>query len=143
MFRVWGRMVRITKRDYFMGIAKSTAKRGTCDRAYVGAILVKEGRVIAAGYNGSPSGMPHCDEVGHEMLGKHCVRTVHAEINCIIQAAKLGISIEGAEIYITHKPCYNCCKALINAGIKKVYYEEEYEDKFNANYHDKLEMVKL
>jgi dCMP deaminase len=134
---------RLTRHDYFMSLAEMTAKRGTCDRALVGAVVVKNSRIIATGYNGSPEGMPHCDEVGHLMINNHCVRTVHAEQNAIIQAAKLGISIDGADIYITHKPCHHCSKILINAGIKKVYYRKDYDDGINDIYADKLEFIKM
>jgi len=134
---------RLTKYEYFMALAEMTAKRGTCDRALVGAIIIKNNRIIATGYNGSPEGTPHCDEVGHLIKNNHCVRTVHAEQNAIIQAAKMGISIDGANIYITHKPCHHCCKMLINAGIKKVYYRNDYDDGINNIYEDKLEFIKI
>ncbi|MDP7071578.1 MAG: deaminase, partial [Candidatus Marinimicrobia bacterium] len=80
------------------------------------------------GYNGSLRGLPHCDEAGHEMENDHCVRTVHAEANAIVQSAANGVRIEGAEIYVTASPCYNCFKMIANAGIRKIYYGEFYRD---------------
>ena len=134
---------RINSNEYFMRIAELAATKATCDRAEVGAVLVKDGRIIATGYNGAPAGMSHCDDVGHLMKDKHCIRTVHAEINCIIQAAKFGISIEDSILYVTHRPCHNCCKVLINANIDKVYYRIDYNDSQNDIYKEKLEMVKI
>jgi len=122
--------------EYFMAIAKMVAKRSTCLRRSVGAILVKDKRILATGYNGAPAGLKHCEEVGclrenssipsgqrHELC-----RGLHAEQNVIIQAAYHGISIKGATLYCTNKPCVICSKMLINAGIQKIYYEEGYDD---------------
>ena len=120
-------MKRIDRDEYLMKIAELVALRGTCPRAKVGAVLVREGRVISTGYNGSPSGTPHCIDMDCilDERGK-CIRTVHAELNCICFAAKYGIKTEGATMYITHSPCLDCAKAIINAGIKKVIYLEKY-----------------
>ena len=122
--------------EYFMGIAKMVSARSTCLRRYVGAILVKEKRILATGYNGAPSGVKHCEEVGclrqdtsvpsgmrHELC-----RGLHAEQNAIIQAAYHGISITGATLYCTNKPCVICSKMLINAGIGTIYYDQGYND---------------
>lgn len=113
---------------YFMNIARQVATRSTCDRKHVGAVIVRDRTILSTGYNGSIRGMPHCDEVGHLMENDHCVATVHAEANAIIQAAKNGVRIEGAEIYTTASPCWNCFKLIGNAGIRTVYYGEFYRD---------------
>lgn len=133
--------MRLSKDKYFMDIAEMTARRSTCSRANVGAILVKNSRIIATGFNGSPASMEHCDDVGHLVDNKHCIRTVHAEANCILQAARLGVSVEGSVLYCTHKPCHNCCKLLINAGIYKIYYRNDYDDGYNSYYDKVLEMI--
>ena len=119
---------RPTWDEYFLEIAFTVAERSTCDRAHVGAVLVRDRRILATGYNGSPAGLPHCDEVGHLMIDGHCVRTLHAEQNAIIQAALHGVSSEGATAYVTHQPCLTCAKMLINAGIKRVVYAGNYLD---------------
>ncbi len=113
---------------YFMGIALKVAERSTCDRAHVGAIIVRDRRILTTGYNGSPSGLPHCDDVGHLIVDGHCVRTLHAEQNAIIQAAYHGVSVKDGTIYVTHQPCLTCAKMIINAGIKRVVYAGEYPD---------------
>ncbi|RUA18477.1 MAG: dCMP deaminase [Clostridia bacterium] len=114
--------------DYFMSIALKVAERGTCDRAHVGAIIVRDRRILTTGYNGSPSGLPHCDDVGHLIVDGHCVRTLHAEQNAIIQAAYHGVSVRDSTIYVTHQPCLTCAKMIINAGIKRVVYAGDYPD---------------
>ena len=114
--------------EYFMDIAFTVASRSTCDRAHVGAVLVRDRRILATGYNGAPAGLPHCDEVGHLMVDGHCVRTLHAEQNAIIQAALHGINTEGATAYVTHQPCLTCAKMIINAGIRRVVYAGNYPD---------------
>ncbi len=111
-----------------MDIADRVARRSTCNRRAVGAVIVKQKRILATGYNGAPSGMEHCSEVGCLMIDGHCVRTLHAEQNAIIQAAQFGVSTEGAEIYTTSSPCLTCAKMIINAGIRKVWYQEGYPD---------------
>ena len=129
-------MLRPSWPEYFMAITKLVATRSTCLRRHVGAILVKDKRILASGYNGAPSGLKHCEEVGclradssipsgerHELC-----RGLHAEQNAIIQAANHGISIKGSILYCTNKPCVICTKMIINAGIKKIYYEEGYDD---------------
>jgi len=118
--------MRPDRTKYFMGIAKAVAARSTCDRAQVGCVLVKDNQIISTGYNGAPRGLPHCDEVGHWMDNGHCIRTVHAETNAIIQAALHGVATSGSTCYVTHAPCINCCMALINAGIEHVYFGDAY-----------------
>lgn len=114
--------------QYFMNLAELAAERSTCDRANVGAIIVnKENRIVATGYNGSVGKKtPHCDEVGHAMRDDHCIATLHAELNCITYCAKEGIPIKDCVIYVTHFPCLNCTKAIIQSGITKVYYRIGY-----------------
>ena len=119
---------RPTWDTYFMNIANEVAKRSTCERAQVGAVIVKEKRILTTGYNGSPRGLPHCSEVGCLMDNVHCVRTLHAEQNAIIQAALHGIITEGATIYVTHQPCFLCAKMIINAGLVQIVYDKEYPD---------------
>ncbi len=119
---------RMSWDEYFMGIARQVAERSTCDRKHVGAVIVKEKNILATGYNGSIAGMPHCDDVGHMMENGHCVATVHAEANAIIQAAKNGVAIAGASIYVTASPCWNCFKLIANSGIKEIYFGEFYRD---------------
>ena len=117
---------RLSWQDYFMANAELISKRSTCDRAYVGAVLVKDKRIIATGYNGGVSETDNCNEVGHYMEAGHCIRTVHAEMNALIQCAKEGISTKNTEIYVTHFPCINCTKALLQAGVKKITYKADY-----------------
>jgi len=114
--------------EYFMDIARQVAKRSTCPRAAVGAVIVKDRRILTTGYNGSPMGLPHCTEVGCLMIDGHCVRTLHAEQNAIIQAALYGVTVNDSTIYVTHQPCLNCSKMIINAGIKRVVYGGDYPD---------------
>jgi dCMP deaminase len=120
--------------EYFMEIASVVAKRSTCLRNKVGALFVKNKRILTTGYNGAPAGLDHCDQVGCAREGvasgtRHeLCRAVHAEQNAIIQAALHGISIEGATLYCTHQPCILCAKMMINARIKKVAYIESYPD---------------
>ncbi|ADC65525.1 CMP/dCMP deaminase zinc-binding protein [Ferroglobus placidus DSM 10642] len=122
--------------EYFMEIAKVVAKRSTCLRQNVGAVIVKDKRILSTGYNGAPMGLPHCLDIGclreelnvpsgerHELC-----RAVHAEQNAIIQAAVHGVSIKGATLYTTHQPCIMCAKMIINAGIVRVVYGKRYAD---------------
>lgn len=113
---------------YFMTLATTVAARSTCERATVGALLVLDHRIIATGYNGSIAGDPHCDDAGHLMRDGHCIRTLHAEMNAILQCAENGVSTRGAAVYVTFFPCLNCTKALIQAGIKQVYFGDDYNN---------------
>ena len=131
--------------EYFMEMAQLTAKRSTCMRRSVGAIIVKDRHIVATGYNGAPRGIRHCAERGgcmREKLGvpsgeRHelCM-ALHAEQNAIIQAATLGVSIEDATIYVTHQPCVICAKMIINAGIKRIVVKEGYPDKLAVDILD-------
>src|SRR5690606_35695242 len=114
--------------EYFMGIARQVSTRSTCDRKHVGAVIVKDRMILATGYNGSMRGLDHCDDVGHLMEDGHCVRTVHAEANAIVQAARSGTSLDGAGIYVTASPCFQCFKLIANAGIVRIAFGEFYRD---------------
>jgi len=122
--------------EYFMGIAFEVAKRSTCLRAQVGAIIVRDKRILTTGYNGAPTGLPHCTEVGCLIVNGHCVRTLHAEQNAIIQAALHGVSVQGGTMYVTHQPCLTCAKMIINAGIKRVVYGGEYPDELAVSFFE-------
>jgi dCMP deaminase len=127
--------VRPSWDEYFLELADAVSKRATCDRGRSGCVIVRDKRILVTGYVGSPAGLPHCDEVGHLLKtmvnedgskSEHCVRTVHAEQNAICQAAKLGVSIDGATVYCRMTPCRTCAMLLINCGIKRVYCERKY-----------------
>ncbi len=113
---------------YFMSVARVVSTRATCDRRRVGAVIVRDRTILSTGYNGSVAGLPHCDDVGHMIEDGHCVATIHAELNAVIQAARNGVRIEGASIYITASPCWNCFKVLANAGIQRICYGVFYRD---------------
>lgn len=121
--------------DYFLEIAESVSKRATCDRGRSGCVIVKEKQILVTGYVGSPSGLRHCDDVGHLLksvthedgsITQHCMRTVHAEQNAICQAAKEGVSIKEATLYCRMTPCRTCAMLLINCGIRRVVCEKKY-----------------
>lgn len=114
--------------DYFMGFAQAASRRATCDRQHVGAVIVVGKQVVATGYNGSVRGLPHCDDVGHDMDGGHCVRTIHAEMNALAQAASRGVAVEGASIYTTASPCWACFRVLVNGGIQRFVYGRAYRE---------------
>ncbi len=120
---------------YFMEIANTVSKRATCDRGRSGCVIVRDKQILVSGYVGSPVGLPHCDEVGHQMkktihedgsITNHCVRTVHAEQNAICQAAKRGIALDGATLYCRMTPCRVCAMLIINCGIKRIVCERKY-----------------
>ena len=117
--------------EYFMEVARTVATRATCPRASVGAVLVREQRILTTGYNGAPRHVPHCTEVGCEVVGGHCVRSPHAEANAVVQGALHGVRLAGATAYCTHQPCVNCAKLLISAGIERIVYESVYDDPFS------------
>lgn len=136
---------RVGWHQYFMNIAKVVATRATCDRKHVGAVIVRDKNILSTGYNGSIRGLPHCDDVGHDMVAGHCVRTVHAEANAIIQAARHGVRIEGADIYTTASPCWECFKLIANAGIKRIFYGEFYREEkvFQVARELGIELIKI
>lgn len=111
-----------------MNLAVQAATRSTCPRKHVGAVIVRDKSILSTGYNGSIRGADHCTEVGCLMEGGHCIRTVHAEANALVQAASHGVRLEGAEIYVTASPCFDCFKLIANAGIRTIYYGEFYRD---------------
>lgn len=132
--------------DYFMEVADAISKRATCDRGRSGCVIARDKQLLVTGYVGSPQGLPHCDDIGHQMkkvihedghITQHCVRTVHAEQNAICQAARQGISIERATLYCRMTPCRTCAMLIINCGIVRVVCENRYhsadesEDMFN------------
>ena len=121
-----------------MGIAVQVATRATCDRKHVGAVLVRDRTILSTGYNGSIRGLPHCDEAGHMMENGHCVATVHAEANAIIQAAKNGVAIDGATIYTTASPCWPCFKLIANSGCTRIVFGEFYRDQRIFDYAKRL-----
>src|SRR5260221_11727149 len=114
--------------EYFMAIGKQVATRSTCDRKHVGAVVVRDRMILTTGYNGSIRGLPHCDDVGHLMEEGHCVRTTHAEANALVQAARNGVSVDGAGIYVTASPCFGCFKLIANAGLSRIAFGEFYRD---------------
>ena len=126
-----------------MNIARQVATRATCDRKHVGAVLVRDKTILSTGYNGSIRGLPHCDEVGHMMENGHCVATVHAEANAIIQAARNGVRIDGAIIYTTASPCWPCFKLIANSGCVKIVFGEFYRDQRIFEYAEKLGIALL
>ena len=122
--------------EYFMDVMHALSKRATCNRGKTACLLVKDNHIISSGYVGSPSGLPHCDEVGHLMkkvvnedgsISEHCVRTIHAEQNAILFAAKNGISTVGSTLYVTVSPCVHCAKVIVAAGITRVFYKTLYD----------------
>ena len=121
-------MRRVSSDRYFMNLAVQAATRSTCPRKSVGAVIVRDKTILSTGYNGSIRGAPHCTDVGCLMENNHCIRTVHAEANALIQAARHGVRLEGSEIYVTASPCFNCFKLIANAGIRTVHYGEFYRD---------------
>lgn len=123
--------------EYFLDMIDAVAKRATCDRGRSGCVVVKDKRILCTGYVGSPPGLPHCDEIGHYLKAEydengnkkmHCIRTTHAEQNAICQAARAGVSLEGATIYCTMTPCHTCAKLIISVGIKRVVCKKRYHD---------------
>lgn len=121
-------MDRISWEQYFMAQAHVAALRSTCTRLMVGAIIVRENRIISSGYNGSVADGDHCIDNGCYLVDGHCVRTVHAEANAVLQCAKFGVPTNDTALYVTHFPCLQCTKQLIQAGISKIYYEKNYRN---------------
>jgi dCMP deaminase len=135
MNEVSKKYIRPSWDEYFMEIANTVSKRATCDRGRSGCVIVRDKQILVTGYVGSPIGMPHCDEVGHQLkqvvhedgsATTHCMRTVHAEQNAICQAAKMGISLKDSTLYCRMTPCRTCAMLIINCGIKRVVCENKY-----------------
>lgn len=139
------RIPRVGWDDYFMNIGRVVASRSTCDRKFVGAVIVRDKTILSTGYNGSIRKFEHCDEAGHMMENDHCVATIHAEANAILQAAKNGVCIDGATIYTTASPCWPCFKMIANAGLRRICYGEFYRDDriFSIAKKIGIELVKL
>lgn len=119
---------RIPWNQYFMSQSLLLSLRSTCTRLAVGATVVRDSRIISGGYNGSASGDEHCEEVGCYLEEGHCMRTIHAEANALLQCAKFGVATQGSEIYVTHFPCLQCTKMIVQAGISKIYYMNDYRN---------------
>ncbi|SLM12030.1 CMP/dCMP deaminase, zinc-binding protein [uncultured spirochete] len=143
---------RPTWDEYFMEVANAIAKRATCDRGRSGCVIAKDNQILATGYVGAPAGLPHCDDVGHQMkkmlhedgtITEHCVRTVHAEQNAICQAAKRGVAINGATLYCRMTPCRTCAMLIINCGIVRVVAEYRYHDAAESEEMFKMAGIKL
>jgi dCMP deaminase len=120
--------VRLSFDEYFMRMAMLASERATCERLKVGSVIVKNKNVLATGYNGSASGEAHCIDEGCYVRDNHCIRTIHAEQNALLQSAKYGISVQGASLYATHFPCLHCTKSLVTAGIKEIVYLHDYRN---------------
>jgi dCMP deaminase len=131
--------------EYFMAIARVVASRSTCDRKFVGAVIVRDKTILSTGYNGSIRGLPHCSDVGHWMEDGHCIATIHAETNAIVQAAKNGVSVDGATVYVTASPCWGCFKMIANGGIQRIVYGEFYREQriFDVAAQLNIELVHL
>ncbi|KRK72406.1 hypothetical protein FD49_GL000514 [Latilactobacillus sakei subsp. sakei DSM 20017 = JCM 1157] len=119
---------RMPWNQYFMLQSVLLSMRSTCPRLFVGALVIRNRRIIAGGYNGSVAHEDHCIDVGCLMRDGHCLRTIHAEMNALTQCAKFGVQTEGAEIYVTHFPCLQCTKLIIQAGISKIHYQKDYHN---------------
>ncbi len=122
--------------EYFLQIAHIVASRSSCPRLSVGSVIVKDHRIIATGYNGAPSNMPQCNDVGCDMHDGHCLRSVHSEINAIAQAAEFNHNLQDLDIYVTHEPCTSCANALRSAGIRNAYFRHHYPSAPNEPNND-------
>lgn len=131
---------RVDWDEYFMNIARVVSSRSTCDRKFVGAVIVRDKTILSTGYNGSIRKLKHCSQVGHMMENGHCVGTIHAEANAIIQAAKNGVCIDGATIYTTSSPCWTCFKLIANSGLVRICFGEFYRDQRIFEFAKKLGM---
>ncbi|MFH1426715.1 MAG: cytidine/deoxycytidylate deaminase family protein [Candidatus Kerfeldbacteria bacterium] len=121
--------------DYFMSIARIVATRATCDRLFAGAVLVKDKRIVSTGYNGAPPALEHCDDIGHLLEDGHCVRTIHAEHNALLQAAVVGgTSTKGTTLYALYSPCIHCAKYVVAAGVERIVVGKNYRNKTVIEY---------
>lgn len=133
--------------QYFLKVAMLVSERATCPRMHCGCVLVRDKRILATGYNGSIPGGEHCEDVGCWIVDNHCIRTIHAEMNALLQCSVHGVSTKGAIAYVTNMPCTNCAKSLIGAGIKEVvifsdYYDTQAEEFFKMG-KVKLRRIKM
>ena len=131
---------RISRDELFMKIAELIGRRSTCPRGGVGAVLVRDYRIITTGYVGAPSGLEHCYDLGCHIIDEGCIRTVHAEANAIAFASKHGIKTLGSTLYCTHSPCLDCAKLIANAGVERVVYREEYRDSSGKHLLDRADV---
>ncbi len=133
-------MARPSWDEYFMKLAMLASERATCPRMHCGCVLVKDREVVATGYNGSIPGDEHCEDVGCLVVDNHCVRTNHAEMNALTQAARKGHCVDGATAYVTNMPCTTCAKALIAAGIKRVVVATDYHSTLALDFFAKAKV---
>jgi dCMP deaminase len=130
------KVVRPSWDEYFLKVAMLVSERATCPRMHCGCVLVRDKQILSTGYNGSIPGDKHCEDDGCLIVDNHCVRTIHAEMNAILQCSSHGISTQGSIAYITNMPCTNCSKALITAGIKEVVIFSDYHDTLAEKFFD-------
>lgn len=138
--------MRVGWEQYFLEMVDVVRKRSTCTRLSVGSVIVKDNVVVSTGYNGSPKDEEHCIDVGCLIKNGSCVRTIHAEMNAIMNSLKNRVNIEGSTIYVSHFPCYNCAKHIAQVGIKKVVYKEDYrnsEDTYNLFSNKGIEIKQI
>ena len=135
--------MRMSFDEYFLRMALLASERATCQRLKVGAVIVKNKNVLATGYNGSASGEVHCIDEGCLMRDGHCIRTIHAEQNALLQCAKHGVNVNGASIYVTHFPCLHCTKRLVTVGIREIVYLNDYRNDEYALYLIERSGIKL
>ena len=129
--------------EYFMSICDVISTRATCDRRKVGCVIVKNNRVISTGYNGALAGTPSCDDAGHLMENGHCIRVNHSELNAILYAARYGVALDGATIFINTYCCWECFKAIASVGIKRIVYKDEYRNNPLVEEHAQLLGIKI
>ena len=136
LIKVSEKHIRPTWDEYFIKVMQAVAERATCDRGRSGCVIARDHQILVTGYVGSPPGQPHCDDVGHEMhqvinddgvVSEHCIRTIHAEQNALIQAARRGVAVSGADLYCQMTPCYTCAKLIVASGIKRVVAYKDYQ----------------
>lgn len=127
--------------NYFLKVAMLVSERSTCPRMHCGCVLVKDRQILSTGYNGSIPGDDHCDEAGCLVVDNHCVRTIHAEMNAILQCSSHGVNTKGSTAYVTNMPCTNCSKALIAAGIKEVFIFSDYHDTLAEDFFAKAKIL--
>lgn len=136
LIKVSKKHIRPTWDEYFIKVMQAVAERATCDRGRSGCVIARDNQILVTGYVGSPPGQPHCDDVGHEMhkvinddgvISEHCIGTIHAEQNALIQAARRGVAVYGADLYCQMMPCYTCARFIVAAGIKRVVAYKDYQ----------------
>lgn len=126
--------------EYFLKLAALVSERATCPRMHCGCVLVKDKRILSTGYNGSIPGEEHCEDIGCQIVDDHCIRTIHAEMNAILQCSVHGISAKGSTAYVTNMPCLNCAKALVTAGIERIVIFSDYHDPHTEDFLKKAKV---